>query len=111
MRYGFWGWNESSHANADSFTLGVFLAAGSYTMSVLGLAYTSRGKLDWYIDDVAVVTGQDWYDAGLTANVTKTATVAVATDGMHTLKGIVNGKNAESTDYYYVLTKIWFRPA
>ncbi len=86
-----------------------YLAAGAYTLNALGITSTDSGKIDWYIDNVLAVSGQDWYSAALTYNVVKTAAVTVVGNGQHTLKGVVNGKNAApSSDYIVRLTAIAF---
>ncbi len=103
------GSEQGPAANGDSNTINFFLKAGTYTMKVLGYTTTNRGKVDWYIDDVLVVSGQDWYSAGGTPNVVKSATVTVVGDGNHVLKSVINGKNASSTDYSLALTKISFK--
>jgi hypothetical protein len=102
---------QSAAANGDTFTNGFFLKAGTYTFSALGITSTDRGLIDWYIDNVKVVSLQDWYAAATTRNVIKTASVTVTGDGYHVLKGVVNGKNAASTSFIMVLTKYWFKSA
>jgi hypothetical protein len=69
--------------------------------------------VDWTLDGVALVTGQDWYSGGgLVYNVRKANTVTVPTSGNHTLKGTVNGRNAGNTsDYDLVITRMRFRKA
>jgi hypothetical protein len=98
-------------ANGDTFTNGFYLKAGTYTFVVLGESRADAGFLDWYIDTVKVVSLQDWYSAGTTQNVEKTASVAVTGDGFHLLKGVINGKNGSSGGHYSVLTKMYFRLA
>jgi hypothetical protein len=101
---------QNTPADADTFTQSVWLRAGTYTFSVLGLTLNNAGLIDWYIDDVTFTTGQDWYSASLTYNVTKTVgSIAVIGDGYHVLKGKVNGKNASSSSYFMPLTRYWFR--
>lgn len=108
QRYAFWAY-QNAPANGDTFEYSFLLAAGTYTLRVLGMTANSRGMIDWKIDGTTVVSGQDWYNGSLTYNVVKTASVTVATDGVHTLRGIVNGKNASSSAYQMLLTKIWIR--
>lgn len=111
QKYGLWA-GQSPFANGDSWTLAFALRAGAYTMSVLGLKDSNCPKVDWAVDGLAVVAGQDWYvGGGQQVNVTQTASVTVATDGVHQLRATVNGKHASSTDYFLALTKIWFAPA
>jgi hypothetical protein len=99
--------------NGDTFTQSFMLASGTYTLSVEGTSNTTRGLIDWYIDNVKVVSLQDWYSASAGYNVVKTASVTVTGNGRHVLKGIINGHNASSVSpyYYAVLTKYWFSPS
>jgi len=97
-------------ANGDTFTQSFFLRAGTYTLAVLGISSGGRGIADWYVDNVFQFS-QDWYSTSLTRNVLKTGTITVIGDGYHVLKGVVNGKNASSSNYYYDFNKYWIYPA
>jgi hypothetical protein len=99
-------------ANGDTFTHSFMLAAGTYTFVVVGYTDLNRCILDWYIDNVSIVTGQDWYSASGVYNVVKSnGSITVTGDGRHVLKGVVNGKNASSSGFFYTLTKYWLKPA
>jgi hypothetical protein len=104
---------QNTPANGDTFEQKVFLRPGWYTFNVLGTTDANRGIVDWYLDDVKLLAGQDWYAAAIGYNVVKASSVpfVVQYGGAHTLKAVVNGKNASSTSYYLVLTKMWFAPA
>lgn len=102
--------HQSGSADADSFTQSFVLAAGTYTMYALGHRTNSSGIIDWDIDGVTVISGQDWY-GGLNKNEIKSASVTVTGNGRHVLTGTVNGKNGSSAGYDIKLTKIWFVPA
>jgi hypothetical protein len=103
---------QSASANADAFTQSIYLRAGTYTVTWLGETTANSGMIDWLLDGVtSITTGQDWYSAATTRNVSKTATVTISTDGYHTIKGTVNGKNGSSGDYEIRLTAIWFKQA
>lgn len=93
-------------ADGDSFTHPFYLAAGSYTMKVMGYEGVGRGRIDWYIDGVKVISLQDWYAAVDANNIIKSASVTVVGNGRHTLTCIVNGKNGASAEYYIDLTTI-----
>ncbi|NOS67456.1 MAG: hypothetical protein HOO67_03790, partial [Candidatus Peribacteraceae bacterium] len=97
-------------AQNDAFTNGFFLRAGTYTFSTMGLTSNNKGSIDWYIDGTSVVSAQDWYSVTGTYNVVKTATVTVTGNGYHVLRGIVSTKNASSSNYAMLLTKMWFVP-
>jgi hypothetical protein len=100
---------KATHANGDAFQQTFFLKAGTYTFSVLGRTTGGSGKIDWYIDNVKVVSLQDWFYGGELSNIIKTASsISVVGNGLHTLKGIINGKNVSSEDYAMLLTKYWF---
>lgn len=99
-------------ADGDAFTQSFFLEAGTYTFTVVGYTDINRGKLDWYIDNVLIASGEDWYSASGTYNVVKTHTnISVTGNGRHVLKGVINGKNASSSGYFYTLTKYWLSPS
>lgn len=102
---------QNTAANGDTFTQSVFLRAGTYTFSALGLTGTSEGIIDWYIDNVSFITGQDWYSSPAVHNVIKTGSCTVIGDGFHVLKGVINGKNASSSSYYRTLQECWFTPS
>lgn len=102
---------QSSAANGDSFSQTMMLEAGDYNFFALGANNSSHGKVDWYLDSEAspFISGQDWYNATLQANIIKSGTVTVSYGGRHTLTGIVNGRNAgNSLAYALPLTKYWF---
>ena len=98
---------QNPSANGDSFSQSFFLGAGTYTFSVMGRTEGDAGKIDWYIDNVLAVSGQDWYYGGANQHgYVQTASVTVSGNGVHTLKGIVNGKTG--SNYYILLTTMWF---
>lgn len=105
--------NQNAAANGDAFTQSLWLRAGTYTLSVLGITQNDGGKIDWYLGTSSsslalVASGQDWYSVATTYNVKQTATITVPEDGYHVLKGVVNGHNAGSAGYAVRLTKITF---
>lgn len=100
---------QNTAADGDTYTIPFFLAAGTYTLAVLGRTSTNRGKQDLYVDNVLVGT-LDWYNAITQWNILKTiGSVAVATDGQHVLKSVVNGKNGSSTNFFLTITKFLFK--
>lgn len=76
----------------------VCLAAGTYTITVIGFTINTQGSTDYTLDGAAVGT-KDWYSAGFAFNVVAQFTGIAATAGVHTFRGTVNGKNPGSTDY------------
>jgi hypothetical protein len=110
-QYGFDVYQHNA-GQGDSFSQSFLLRPGTYMFNVLGRIDTNRGKIDWYIDDVLVISGQDWYAGSLTYNIVKKALVTVkGPTPFHTLRGVVSDKNAVSLDYAMTLTKMWFTPA
>lgn len=105
-------WYQNAAANGDTFTNGCYLEAGIYTFSVLGRSANDRGKIDWTIDGITIVSGQDWYSASATPNVVKTvsgiSSVRITTNGWHIVQGVINGQNGSSSGYVMRLTKYWF---
>ena len=101
---------QDPNANGDWIETTFYLSAGTYTFGVLGVAEDDAGILDWSVDGVPIITGQDWYNAAPTGNTRKqTSGIVISTSGIHTLRATVNGKNASSVGFYIVLTKAWFR--
>lgn len=102
--------NQNPAADGDAFTQTVVLAEGTYSFYVLGRTGSGLGRLDWYIDDVKVISAQDWYAASITYNVIQSANnIGIAEGGRHVLKGVVNGKHVSSAGYAIYLTKYWFK--
>lgn len=99
---------QATAANGDSFSQSFLADAGDYVFRALGAHNAVHGKVDWYLDDESepFVT-QDWYNSTLQANIIKSASVNIPSAGRHTIKGIVNGKNAASGAYALPLTKYW----
>lgn len=102
---------QNSSNNGDTFTQGFWLQAGTYTFEVLGNKADNRGIVDWYVDGVPIVTGQDWYASPQSSGVViSNGSITVNGDGYHILKGVVNGKNASSSNYFITLWQMWFIP-
>ncbi|MCJ7778102.1 MAG: hypothetical protein MUP16_07305 [Sedimentisphaerales bacterium] len=111
MRYQYQAY-QSTPANSNSFSHSFVVKAGTYNFNTLSGTQPQCGRIDWYIDNVKVISLQDYYSAGVTYNVIKTVTdIVIATDGYHLLTGTVNGKHASATDYYILLVKYWLNPA
>jgi hypothetical protein len=107
--YGFWN-HQDPAADGDEFEHIFYLKSGNYNLNLMWRLGPGRGIVDLYIDG-NLVGSQDGYAAVATYNVVQTTTpVAVATDGMHTLRGRTNGKNGASTGFRIALTKIWLDP-
>jgi hypothetical protein len=99
---------QEAAADSDTFEQDFLLRAGAYTLAVLGYTVSTAGKIDWYLDEIQIVSGQDWYSGSAIYNVLKTTSgILVAVGGLHTLRGKVNGKNGSSSAYEMNLT--WMR--
>lgn len=102
---------QSAAAINDKFSHGFLLDAGTYDFTGLGVMQVDSGQVDWTLDGVTIATNQDWY-AGVTFNERKTVSgVVVASSGWHVLTGLVDSKNASSSDYLLRLTKMAFIPS
>ena len=99
--------SQGSSENGDSWEHTFTLEKGTYSIRTRGATAAIFPKINYYIDDVLVITAQDWYSAGTDREVEKiVAAIAVTTSGLHTLTITVNGKNASSSDYSVGLTMI-----
>lgn len=99
---------QNPAANGDTFRQSFILQAGTYLFEVLGYEDCDSGKIDWYIDDVLMISGQDWFN--LSADFTyKSVEVRITNSGEHILKGVVNGKNYFSLGYNIKLVKVKFK--
>lgn len=100
-------WSQGTPANGNSVETSFYMAPGDYTLFTQGLTSANSGIIDWSIDGTNVITGQDWYSAGLTKNVLKNGSVTITGTGRHTLRLTINGKNASSGNYFWLLTR-WY---
>ena len=106
QRYGF-ECGQAAAADGDQIRQDFVIAAGIYSLMTLGIHFTNRGKLDYYIDDVFIGGQQDWYQSSVVRNIHKTITnVAIPSSGRHVLRLQINGKNASSSAYFFGLTAI-----
>lgn len=101
---------QDSFSDGDSFGQPLLLDAGEYTFYALGARNTAHGLIDWYLDDslTPFISGQDWYNSSPEANVTQSGALTLPTAGLHTITGVLNGKNPSSLAYAMALAKFWF---
>lgn len=103
---------STTPANGDTWTNGFFIRAGTYTLRFIAATVNDSGKVDLYIDNVLVSSGKDLYSAVTTFNVGfSQAGVVISSDGYHSFKVVVNGKNGASTGFQTRINKFWFEPA
>lgn len=82
-----------------------YLSPGAYTFRFLGQSNATSGISSVYIGGVLVTT-LDWYSASTVQNVLKTFSYTSTSAAQKTLSIVVASKNASSTGYGLVLTKI-----
>lgn len=99
---------QNPRANGDYFEFWVFAHYGSWTVSHAGYTNNNLTKLDWSLNgsNIAGATGVDWYSASKVESVVKTFTVSIPFTGWHKIRATVNGRNASSSDWYYVISEI-----
>lgn len=103
---------QNASADADSFTHSFLLKHGTYTFVRLAFTSPNSGIIDWTLDGTSILSGDDYYSAGNTANVRKsTGSISVVGDGRHKLTGTVNGQNASSGGYDIAITYFAFLPS
>ena len=112
--YNFYYGTAAADANdGDTVDLSFVIAAGTYTIYINGVTTANSGKVDGYWDDssVAAWTGDDWYSALTTRDVTKNHSVTFTTGGRHTLRLKVNGKTGSPGDYRMLFTYVRLIPS
>ncbi len=83
----------------DEVNFPVFLSAGTYTFSLMGLTHSNGAIVTIYIDSQVIDT-YDMYSAAITRNVERKVTgVVIATSGAKTLRLKATSKNGASTSY------------
>lgn len=94
----------------DEWTNSVMLEAGTYRVSILMVDGPNSGILTLSLDGTNILT-VDSYNAAPTHNqITNSGfTINVTTTGRHVVRGITASKNAASTGYEALITKIWFK--
>jgi len=96
--YGYF-WNSSNTQN-DRIDYKVFLAAGTYTFSIIGVTASNRAILTLLFDGASQGT-IDLYAAGTAYNVLKTITdIVVGTAGLKTISLKAATRHASSTGWY-----------
>lgn len=106
-------WFNTTQALNDAFEFNVWMEAGTYTLSHVGVTSSTAGQITWAVDgvDQAGLTSVDWYTAGVVLNVTKTGTMTVIGDGYHVIRGKLAGKNGSSGGYNYFISEISIYPS
>ncbi len=98
---------QSPPAINDSFTNGFFLQAGIYSITFEGAVATNAGSIDWYLDDVKVISAQSWNGGSYAAAQKLVTGIVVKTSGYHVLRGV---QITASPNDYFFLSQIDFAP-
>jgi hypothetical protein len=91
-----------SSANANDGDIYYFKAWCDGTETVIDIGYsksTDSGTFNVYLNDVSQQTGVDQYSASGNGSTVVTIKDTLPLHGWNTIKMVVNGKNASSTDY------------
>lgn len=99
---------QTPSAINDETTVKFNLAPGSYTLFILGATNASYGTTTVSIDGISQGT-IDWYSASITFNVIKTIGITINSNAIHSLNLKVATKNASSSGYSQIFTKIWIK--
>lgn len=102
--------NTSTHADGDKVSYDdVYLAAGTWTVSILHLMYSDYGVLKIDIDGTEVAS-HDLYAASALYNQESVTTgISIATSGFKDIDVYVSGKNASSSDHKITYSHIHFQ--
>jgi hypothetical protein len=95
---------NTSEANGNAVSWPFYCGTGTYTLNIALYKSTNLGILDAYIDNVEIASF-DCYAATLTYSVVSETSIALS-EGAHTLKFVIDGKNGSSSAYILVLNNI-----
>lgn len=93
----------TTHNQNDELTRKVYLAAGTYTSTLLTLTGSSYGITTFSLDGVAIHNADCYAAAGANNVILQQTGIVVATSGIYTLSAKVATKNPASSNYgaYY----------
>lgn len=89
----------------DRFKFDAVLQAGTYLCRIAGLLNSYHGILFCYLNEAELFNNMDWY-ASSNENAIQEKTIIIPTSGIQRFVFAVYDKNADSQDYYMVLSKI-----
>lgn len=101
---------QTSPADGQEFTTGAFCRSAGYTLSFVYVKKADAGKVDTYINNTLVRSGDDLYAAATTYQQLITFAVTFPAAGWNSIKLKMNGKNPSSSNYKLPLTGIGFLP-
>lgn len=105
------GYTYSGGSVGNSWSWSIFLQAGTYTFYTLGSMQNLCGQMTWYLDGVAFISAQDWYNASVLWNVVKSGAMTITQDGYHVITGTCTGVNPSAIAAYISVDKCWIKKA
>jgi spore cortex formation protein SpoVR/YcgB (stage V sporulation) len=90
---------NSTTADGDEIVYKVYLSAGTYQLSTIGLHHTDSGIIKIYLNTDLIDTIDQYSAAPSQANQIKLTSVTVSDNAIYSLKIKLDGKNASSSDY------------
>lgn len=105
------GWFANSggsppQADLDQINYKVFLAKGTYTVSILTLTFSTGAFLELIVDGVSQGT-TDLYTASTIFNIKRNFSgIVITTSGLVDINLKVNGRNASATDWFVALSSL-----
>jgi len=103
------GRKSGAAADGHEWQHGAFLNADTYTLTFRAIKTSDSGILKISIDGVLVATFDLYAAADAVSDLTQASIVLAG--GWHTITGLVDGKNASSSDYYAKWVKMSMRGA
>lgn len=100
--------SNSTSADGDGVEYDFYLPAGTYTIYFGTSKNATRGIADFLIDDVEVASFDTYASSSTTYQIMTQASVNVTTTGAKTLKIVLDGKNASSSDFFLRIGWIGF---
>lgn len=92
----------------DEWTNQFFLAAGTYTFYIIGIRQAGGGLLDLWVDET-FWSQLDFYATSTGTNFVFSGSIAIATDGVHKLRGKVTGTS--NSGYVANISVMYFKKA
>jgi hypothetical protein len=94
---------QVSPSDGDYFTFQLFCGGSETIMNLDWVKASSRGIVDLYINGILDSSGYDGYSASPTTTNSKITLSRTLNYGWNEIKFVVNGKNANSTHYFFTL--------
>ncbi len=99
---------NSTGADGDGLTYNVFLAANTYTLTLVLRTSSILGIIEILIDGASIAT-YDAYSSSPADNlIFSTSGISISSSGLKVLTIRINGKNASSTDYKCKISSLTF---